>query len=245
MKKTPFILPILLLVLSVISCGKDDDGSDNPPTAYECETCPDQPAAKAAFDTNSGGIYKGIVIGSSGTIVLNINNDNSEVTAILTIDGDVINLTSTVAWTEGESYLAPFTGTYNGTDITVTFSVDATGENPVIVTSDIPGHPNAVFTIVKELSTMLVEGFEGTYSTTEPTSGTFNILLSRDINQWGGNARENGTNETTEISGSISNNVLIEDEGGQEVATLNGDVIDGESTDGDGYTLTVHGERTL
>lgn len=245
MKNSKIILPMaILLLLVVASCGKDDGPSEDT-SIYECATCSDLPVANVAYDNNSGGIYKGIVIGSSGTIVLNINNDGSEVTAILTLDGDVITLTSTVAWVEGQSYVAPFNGTYNGQNISVTFSVDANGENPVMVTSDIPGHPNAVFTIIKELSSLLVEGFEGTYSSTSGESGTFNILLSRELGKWGGNARENGSNETSDISGTItSDNKLIEDEGGVEVATLEGDEINGEFEDEDG-TNSVHGLRTL
>ncbi|RZJ35547.1 MAG: hypothetical protein EOO51_05250 [Flavobacterium sp.] len=222
------------------SCSSDSDSSD-----YQCATCHDTPDALAANDAAVKGIYKGVVIGSSGTLYIDIQNDSNTVTATMVIDGDTINLVSTVEVVEGEPYLAPFTGTYNGQPVSVTFSVQPGGANPTVVTSDIPGHPNADFVVVKENSDSLVEAFEGSYNDSDGETGTFNILMARGtINAWGGISRDNATGETDDISGTVNqNNQLILD--GVVVATVNGDELTGSFPDSDLSTVTVEGFRTL
>ena len=222
------------------SCSSDSDSSD-----YTCSTCHDSPDALPANDASSKGIYKGIVIGSSGTLYVDIQNDSNTVTATMVIDGDTINLVSTVEVVEGEPYLAPFTGTYNGQPVSVTFSVAPDGSNPMVVTSDIPGHPNADFVVVKENSNSLIEAFEGNYNDSDGETGTFNILMARGtINAWGGISRDSETGETDDVSGVVNQeNELIMD--GVVVATVNGDELTGSFPDSDLSTVTVQGFRTL
>ena len=120
------IIPLFILtgLLFVTSC-KKSDGPAAP--AYTCTTCHTTPDALAANDASSKGIYKGVVIGSSGTIIINIANGGSTITAIMVIDGVTVNLTSNVAWVAGQPYVADFTGTMNGTAVTVHFSVGVNG----------------------------------------------------------------------------------------------------------------------
>ena len=234
-------LPALCMAMSFISCSKDDSKST---PAYACATCHDTPDALAVNDASVMGIYKGIVVGSTGTISINIQNGSNTITGTMVLDGTTVLLTSNVTVVDGQSYVAPFTGTYNGSPISITFSVGLGGATPTVVTSDIPGHPTAIFEIYKETSTSLIEAFQGTYS--KPgESGVFNIVLSRALAKWGGVAKENGGTENNEVSGTINaSNQLIE-ENGTNMATISGDVMSGSFSDGNGATITINGTRTL
>lgn len=241
-----FLFAGLFLSVAFISCKKEEEKTNNPtPTPYTCSSCATAPQAKAAYDASSKGVYKGIVIGSTGTIKFDISNDTTLITAVLTLDGITATLTSAVTWTAGTSYIADFTGTFNGSPVTVKFQVDATGTNPIILTSSIPGHPGASFTLEKEKSTALLECFEGTYSTTKPETGTFNILLSRKLAKFGGASRKSGSMESEDIEdGTIdaSSNLYMD---GTLIGKLSGDNIDGSFKDSNGSTVTIKGKRTL
>lgn len=244
MKKILLSLAIVAISASAIfiSCKKSDDSSSTP---YKCTTCSTTPEAKAAWDASSKGIYKGIVVGSTGTIKFDIANDTSAITATMDIDGTTVILTSNVSWVNGQAYIAPFTGTLNGQTVTIHLSVGASGSNPTVTSADIPGHPNAVFDIVKETSNALIECYEGTYSTTKPETGTFNIVLSRALGKWGGVARKTGSTENNDASGTIDANGTLKDDDGHMIGTLSNDQITGNFQDSDNNTVTVNGKRTL
>lgn len=241
MKLINFVTLLFLTVFFLTTgCKKDDKKTDS----YKCTSCTTTPEAKAANDAGGKGIYKGIVIGSTGTIKFDVQNSGSTIKAFLTIDGTAVELTSNITLEGSNSYVAPFTGTLNGQQITITFSVGMNGSDPSITSANIPGHPNAQFVLVKETSTALIECYEGTYHTTKPKDGTFNIILSRAVNKWGGIARENGKTEADDVSGKIINNKLVEDNG-TTMATLANDEINGSFNDGNGQTVTIKGKRTL
>jgi hypothetical protein len=239
MKKSAGLLLVFILSLSVFvsSCGEDDA------TPFACASCTKTPNALPANDASSKGIYKGILIGSSGTIMFDIANAGSLITAVMVVDGTTVNLTATISWVQGQPFVSDFTGTMNGAAVTINFSVGADGGSPTVNSSNIPGHPNAVLTVVKETSNQLVECFEGTYSTTEPESGTFNIMLSRSAGLWGGIARETGSTTADDVEGTISNGKILMD--GNEIGTLSGDAISGTFTTSSGFTATINGQRTL
>lgn len=242
MKRTSYLL-IITLLCSMFSCKKKANENEN---TYTCTTCKTTPDALLANDASSKGIYKGVIIGSSGTIKFDIANNGSTITAVLVIDGTTVNLTSNVTWVAGQAYTAPFTGTLNGTQASITFSVGATGQNATITSSTIPGHQNAVFTLVKETSSSLIECFEGKYSTSKPESGTFNLILSRSLKRFEGISRKNGSSENNEIEGTINgSNGLVEKEDGTVMATLSGDLLKGSFKDSSGNTVTVEGKRTF
>lgn len=237
-----FIVLAIFASAIFISCKKS---SDPTPTPFKCATCSATPTAVAANDASSKGIYKGVVSGSTGTIVFDILNAGATITAKMVLDGVTVNLTSSVTWVSGQPYVAPFTGTFNGSAISITFSVGITGSTPTVTTSSIPGHPGSSFVIAKETSTSMIEAFEGTYHTTLPEDGTFNLLLSRTARIWGADARKNGATGTTgSAEGSITaDNKLVDT--GTTVGTLSGDEINGSSLDGNGKTVTITAKRTL
>ncbi len=220
------------------SCKKDST-----PTPYTCASCAQTPEGLAANDNSSKGIYKGVVIGSTGTIKFNVANNGTDITALLVIDGVSATLTSSIAWVGGQPYVAPFVGTFNGSPATVTFSVDSDGTNAEVMSSNIPGHSSAVFAIIKETSTALVEGYIGTYSTTAPETGIFNILLSRTGGMWGGISRETGATTTDDQEGTLVNGKMYQ--GTIQIGTLNGEVISGSFLDASNNTVTIDGRRVL
>lgn len=245
MKKTIFTAAVMLAAATTgfLSC-KKDESNPNPSNPYKCTSCVTTPDALPENDASSKGVYKGTVIGSSGTIKFSVQNGGNDITAVMVLDGTTVNLTSSVSWIDGAPYVAPFTGTMDGNPVTITFAVQADGSNPVITSADIPGHPNAVFTLQKETSNALLECFEGSYSTTKPETGTFNILLSRSLGKWGGRTQKSGSTEGSNIKGVLDGNV-IKSEDGTVMGNLNGDVITGSFQDEKGRTVTIEGERTL
>lgn len=246
MKKISMLLCFLAISATLwTSCKKDPDTPKTNDNPYKCTSCTTTPDALASNDGSSKGVYKGIVIGSTGTVKFSVQNGTNDITATLVIDGVTATLTSSVAWVSGEPYIAPFTGTLNGQAVSITFSVQNDGGSPTITSADIPGHPNAVFTLVKETSNTLVECFEGTYTTSKSESGTFNILLSRTLGKFGGIARKDGSTEESDVDGTIDQSGTIKDEDGNVLGTLSGDTISGSFTDSDGATVTINGKRTL
>lgn len=240
------IAPILFLLISISfnSCSKDKDEDPTTPP-YTCESCVSTPDALPENDHSAKGVYKGVEVGSSGTLSIDIQNGSNNITGIMVLDGISANLTSGVTYVNGEPYVAPFTGTYDGNPVTLTFSVALGGGAPTVISSDIPGHPDAVFTIYKETSTSLIEAFEGTYSKAAET-GTFNILVSRALNLWGGVAKGNAPGSTVDdIDGTMSGNKLIETDSGTEAGTITGDELNGQFQDDENRTITITGRRTL
>jgi hypothetical protein len=232
---------IFIMILSMTACKKDKTE-----TAYTCTTCSTTPQALAANDGSSKGIYKGVIIGSTGTISFNILNSGTTITAIMVIDGVTVNLTSAVTWVAGQAYVADFTGTLNGSAVSIRFSVGLSGGTPTVTTSSIPGHPSASFTIIKETSTNLVEAFEGTYHTTLPEDGTFNVILSRTLPGYSYITRKTGATTTGSGNGPISgNNLMDPSRPGVVVGTISGDNLSGSSLDSGNRTVTITGRRTL
>lgn len=146
MKKTHLYLPILFFVF-FSACKKENKQAPQFP-AYTCTTCKLVPDAIAANNTISKGIYKGVVLGSSGTIQFDIANNGTAITAVMVLDGVTVNLSSSVTLVNGQPYIADFTGILNGAPVSINFSVDLNGANPAVTTSSIPGHPNTTILIV-------------------------------------------------------------------------------------------------
>ncbi|WP_293873471.1 hypothetical protein [Flavobacterium sp.] len=239
--KTLFTLSLFFIGVSIlsISCSKSDSGA----AAYRCLACRNAPDALAANDASGKGIYKGVAVGSSGTLSINIQNGVNTITANMVLDGISASLTSNVTYVDGQAYVAPFTGTYNGTSVSITFSIAIGGAMPTVTSSSIPGHPNIVFTLYKETSTSLLEAFEGTYSKTGE-SGIFNIILSTGLARWGGIVKKDVSGITGNISGTYVNNNVIDDNG-KTIGVISVDELHGSFLDGNGATVTTTAHRTL
>lgn len=244
MKKINLIL-IVGIIICFSACKKNND-TETPTAAYKCVGCKTTPDALAVNNSSSKGIYKGVMIGSTGTIMFDIANSGNTITAVLIIDGVTINLTSAVTYMAGQAYTAPFTGTLNGSPVTINFSVELSGGSPTVTSSSIPGHPNASLNIIKETSSNLIECFQGTYSTTLPETGIFNMIVSRSLSSWTAVARKTGSTTSSVGNGIITDNKLIDQsQNNRIVGVLNGDAINGSFVDTNNKTVTITGKRTL
>jgi hypothetical protein len=224
-----------------ISCSKDSSGS------ITCETCHDTPDALAPNDAIAKGVYKGVEVGSTGSLYINIQNGSTTITGTMILDGETVLLVSSVAYVDGQAYVAPFTGVFNGSPISITFSVALDGTMPLVTAANIPGHADATFILYKETSTSLIEVFQGSYTKTGGETGVFNIMLSRALNKWGGIAlNDEAGSEADELDGIINgNNQLIVTGNGVNIGTLSGDEINGSFTDSNSATINISGHRTL
>lgn len=165
---------LILFFLAILAFSCSDNESK-----YKCKDCVSTPEAAAVNDASGKGIYKGLVVGSSGTIKFNIANSGSTLTATLVIDGDEYELTTQATYNSGfEGY---FYGTMNTTnDISIGFWVSSDGTDFGYFGVVIPGHPDVQIELYKELSDALVKVYEGTYSGDD--SGTFNMVVQD--NKW-------------------------------------------------------------
>ena len=242
MKKISFLLGALT-ILCFSACKKD---SKPEAPAYTCAACKATPDAIAANDGSNKGIYKGVVIGSSGTIIFNLANSGTTITAAMVIDGVTVNLTSNVSIVAGQSYVAPFMGTLNGSPVSISFSVSSIGQNPTVTTSSIPGHPSSTFAIIKETSASLIECFEGTYTTTKPETGTFNFILSRSLKVYSGVSKKDGSTSTGTFDGTINaNNELLDNSAQKVFGKLTADNMAGTFLDGNNSTVNITSKRTF
>mgnify|MGYP000851618656 CR=1 FL=1 len=134
MKKIIFLFFIGIVLKS---CSNDDDNSGS--------SLSNTPQAKAQFDNNNYGIYKGVFVGSSGIVLININNEGS-LTATIVIDGVPFVFTTTETVTEGTT----ITGlTFTSGTSSFDFNVGSNGSVPFVSNHNITGHPNASIDIIK------------------------------------------------------------------------------------------------
>jgi hypothetical protein len=166
-----FVLSVSTLLLAY-ACSK----SDEPKKEEEERPLVTAPEAVVAHDGKSGGVYKGVIIGSTGTVKIILQGGT--VSAEVTIDGETKvlapqNLPS--GWISGQPLKEIVFASGNWT---LTFSVAANGEHSHVSSVSLPGHTDVVVCIVKEQSTTLVRAFEGSYSTGDAVfAGTINFVL--------------------------------------------------------------------
>lgn len=230
----------ILLLLFLSSCSKNNETS-NPPTS-------DSPEAKAAYDNNSFGVYKGVIVGSTGIVKLVINNGDNLIRAYITIDAHTKDtLTSTASFTSGQAIAnASFVGRIS----TMKFSVNANGTNPNIVNITIQGHSNVTGLLVKETSTHAVSCYEGTYTGQntggDAVSGIFNsVTIDTTII---GIVRETITGYTDVVNGGIANGSITAHGNVSTGATFSGTIsltqCNGTWVNGT-YSGTWTGTKTL
>lgn len=240
--KVKFLIGALLAMFTLSFCSDDD------PKSYKCEDCVNEPEANAAYDNTGQGIYKGVIIGSSGTIKFNIANNDNTVTAVLVIDGEEVLLTATGTYSPVSGITGAFTGSLNGQTVTIAFTVSTTGDFE-LGSVVIPGHPEVMFTVLKEYSYQLVEAFEGTYS--GQATGTFNLLVLRDEDDNGEWYAISRSSDEEELEGYYEGSIDDEDMvGSGGVITVVGEV-EGHNVKGswqntdNNATGTWTGKRTL
>ncbi len=208
------------------SCSKSSDSS----TPGSSNNTSGGTTAQAAYDSQSGGIYKGTLTGSSGYFVVNLQATKPYVIYQWTDPAgvtDSLPAASLNNWQTGQVISkALFTGPSGAK---FWFSVGANGSNPTVDSAYFPGHNGPVYiTIVKETSTNPVKIYQGTATggpapgstatdctnaiLTVWTAGTMALITFADI----------GRNQSGTLNGTISGNQLqiLADINNNEVGTL-------------------------
>lgn len=215
---------LLTGVLFVFSgCGDDE----NPPAF------PTAPEANAANDNSSKGIYKGVVIGSSGYVKVNIDNaGDGRISLTLSIDGTTTELATDAEYnSETGVFQGYFTGPFGSSTASVGFFVASNGNEYGFFDVEIPGHPNVCLQVIKEKSNALIRCFNGTY--TGAQSGILNFVLYE--NEWQALARGEGETDCSLLEGTINGNTLdcdcdFDGDGEDDIAfsgTVNGNNLSG------------------
>lgn len=162
-------------LLFAYSCSK----SDKPEEKEIDKPLVTVPDAAPVHDGKSGGVYKGVIIGSTGTVKIILQGNT--VSAEVTIDGKTKVMTPQnlpVGWTSGQSLEDIVFAADNWT---LTFSVSANGDEPYVSAVSIPGHTNVAVCIVKERSTTLAKVFEGSFGEADTAFvGTMNFLITSE-----------------------------------------------------------------
>ncbi len=163
-------------MLLTIACSKSNSGNSSLSSTSE---------ATVSNDNKSGGIYKGVLVGSSGTVKIILQGGT--VSAEVTIDGITKILPATnlpSGWTSGQSLTDI---KFSKDNWTLSFSVSPAGSNPQIFMVSIPGHTGIEVYVIKETSTMQVKVYEGTYGKDSNASdlGAWNLVLSTTDTSFG------------------------------------------------------------
>ncbi|MDR3705194.1 MAG: hypothetical protein P4L28_04705 [Paludibacteraceae bacterium] len=239
-----FVFSLVLCVALFSSCSKDEDIKTN------SSSLTTTPTALAINDNSSAGVYKGIVVGSTGYFQVKVKNGDDSITCKLVFDNISLNLTTTSLskWSSRQPIKnAVFSGMLNSQSVSLTFSCDSDGSNPVAVI-DIPGHTTYV-SIVKEKSNMLVECFEGSYiqhSSSGDVSGIWNFVsYGENVDGWHVNSLGR---DHAKFTGTISNSRLIIDTDklltiGKDLLYFNNNLLSGTAVSCIGETINVTGTR--
>lgn len=210
---------LLLMTIPFLSCHNNDVNSASKKEISERLSAASE--AKSDYDASNYGVYKGIFIGSSGTIYVNIHNDGS-VFAKMVIDGISYKFTAKETITEGKAITNL---TFSDEKSSFDFSVQADGENPLVSNIKITGHPDSHVQIFKEYSFAHIKCYLGTF--TGAKGGIFNLATTSDGYALGlAVAKEDST--AIYMDGSIDNETIQGSyEGGQFSATIKNNKVTG------------------
>jgi hypothetical protein len=220
---------IALLTALIFNGCSDDSGS------YTCSSCDDEPEANGSYDGTGQGVYKGVLIGSTGTIRFNIANDGTY-SATLVIDGKKYLLTTQATYNSEDGFFGTFVNANAG--ISIGLLVNTLG-GADLGDITIPNHDNVTIQLFKELSTALVLGFEGTYS--GDASGTFNMVVRQNDNGSGSLyviSRDSQGSATSFFEGQISSDGTVMGSSGE--VNIDG-IINGDNSSG---TWVSHSEES-
>ena len=78
---------VIIALTTFQSCSSSDDSSGT-------NNLNQTPQAKSEYDQSNFGLYKGVFVGSSGIVIIDINNTNNTIFATLIIDNVTYNFSS-------------------------------------------------------------------------------------------------------------------------------------------------------
>lgn len=219
---------ILLLTFCLLfhGCANDNSNTPSTPTPTD-EQLSTNPEAKEEYDVSNYGVYKGIFVGSSGTVYVNIYNNGSISAKMVTNNVTYNNFTTSETVSEGQ----PIVGlTFTNGSSSFDFNVDADGQNPFLNNMKISGQQKPLAQILKEYSFEHIKCYLGTFSGDK--SGVFNLAIASNpknpTNYAFGLAFVKGETETIYLDGSVSKNTISgKSEGGTFSGIINNNTIKG------------------
>ena len=128
---------------------------------------------KAQYDNSAFGLYRGVVVGSSGWIEINIFNDGSSVSSKVSIDGKTETQTSNYAFEEGKAIR---NAVFTSETVSFEFSVNADGHNSMVNSITIVGHDDVIASVKKETSSTPSQAYEGIVDDPQNGPGVFNVV---------------------------------------------------------------------
>ena len=202
------ILAVVTVILAINnSCKKSSNNNNGSNNGLAT-----QATAQAAYDNQSGGVYKGSLTGSSGYFEVNLQASKPYLIYQWTTPAgsiDSLFTTSLGSWQSGQAIAK---AVFTGTDGSVFwFSVNADGSSPSIDSVYIPSHNGPVYaTVSKELSQSLVKVYQGTGT---PVGGANSQCVNATINFWTTSGAASGTYLGTNgdhggLAGTISGNQI-------------------------------------
>lgn len=152
------VLSLILLLFILFACKKTDEPANNDDNGLSVTA-----ETKPQYNNTNFGVYKGVIIGSSGLIVFKINNGDNVVKGYLSIDNqkDTLTTTATIALGQPISNVL-FTGKISSMKV----SASADGSNAMLSNIQINGHNNVTGYIIHENSNNQVLCYEGTFNGT-------------------------------------------------------------------------------
>ncbi|WP_153799199.1 hypothetical protein [Foetidibacter luteolus] len=198
------------------------------------------PEAKASFNNSSFGIYKGVFVGSSGTVKIAVGNTPGVIAAFVTLDNKQDTLITTSSVQDGQD----ITGAYfSGKFSSLYFNVNANGTNPTASLS-IDDHPEISVIVKKETSSQLVRCFEGSIAGND--FGPFTALIQGNIIT--GLSKSGRFNQSYLVDGTINGNNIsgTASSGATFTGKLNNNTCAGQwENKADALKGTWSGKRTL
>ncbi len=172
---------LILVALGLWACNKDEEQFIDPPTLGSTDLV-FEPEGEATYDASSAGLYKGVFLGSSGTLRIEIANDATSPiyqARLETDDSSVTVLTSTDfdTYTPGDAINA---AVFVSGDDSLLFTVNGDGTSPVVVLYLSASIEDSAI-VRKEPSTQLVQCFLGEYVEVGVDTGTVAFLMTTDI----------------------------------------------------------------
>src|SRR5262245_36907575 len=156
---------IVILTIIAFACQKHGESQTNNGNQGPTGPATTQPQ----FNNTSFGVYKGVVIGSSGTIFFRINNGDNTAKGYLNIDNKWDTLSTTSNLVAGQPLInVVFTGHFSS----MTLNANADGSHANLTNIQITGHVNPTIFLMHENSTKQIYCYEGTFSGS--SAGVFN-----------------------------------------------------------------------
>ena len=157
MKNLLYLNLLFISISLLVACSK----SNNKQPDQHPPGVPTSPETKPQYDNTSFGVYKGVIIGSSGIIIIKVNNGDNIIKAYLTIDNQRDTLSTLQTLTPGQAINnLSLTGRFSS----LRLSANADGSNAQISNLVITGHPLVTALIVHENSNRQVLLYEGVFS---------------------------------------------------------------------------------